>query len=46
MSWDEAYKQLERELGREPTIGEVQKRMLEIAEWKIQNEMQLDYSTF
>jgi len=38
MSWDEAYRQLEQELGREPTIGEVQKRMLEMAEWKIQNE--------
>jgi hypothetical protein len=32
MSWDEAYKQLEQELGREPTVDEVQRRMLETAE--------------
>jgi hypothetical protein len=37
MSWDEAYKQLERELGREPGPGEVQQRMLELAEGKIEN---------
>ena len=29
MSWDEAYKQLEQELGREPKPDEVQARMLE-----------------
>jgi len=38
MSWDEAYRQLKQELGREPNSGEVQKRLLEIAERKIQNE--------
>ena len=38
MSWDEAYRQLEEELGREPSSGEVQKRMLEIAERQIQKE--------
>jgi hypothetical protein len=38
MSWDETYRQLKQELGREPNSGEVQKEMLEIAERKIQNE--------
>jgi len=37
MSWDDAYKQLERELGREPSTGEVQVRMLEMAESKIES---------
>jgi hypothetical protein len=32
MSWDEAYNQLQQELGREPDSGEIQQRMLEIAE--------------
>lgn len=36
MSWDEAYIQLEQELGREPHSSEVQKRMLEIAQRKLQ----------
>lgn len=38
MSWDEAYRQLQQELGREPNSSEVQKRMLEIAQRKTQNE--------
>jgi hypothetical protein len=38
MSWDEAYRQLKQELGREPRNGEVQEKMLEIAERKIQKE--------
>jgi len=38
MSWDESYRQLKQELGREPNSGEVQKRMLEIAKRKIQKE--------
>jgi hypothetical protein len=36
MSWDNAYNQLEQELGREHTIDEVQRRMLEMAESRIQ----------
>lgn len=36
MSWDNAYNQLKQELGREPTIDEVQRRMLEMAEGRIQ----------
>ena len=32
MSWDEAYNQLQQELGREPDSGEIQRKMLEIAE--------------
>jgi hypothetical protein len=32
MSWDEAYNQLQQELGREPDSGEVQQKMLEIAD--------------
>ena len=31
MSWDEAYNQLQQELGREPNSGEIQQKMLEIA---------------
>ncbi len=38
MSWDEAYKQLKQELGREPNIGEVQKRMLEIVQGRMEEE--------
>jgi hypothetical protein len=38
MSWDEAYKQLKKELGREPRSDEVQKRMLEIAAQQILND--------
>jgi hypothetical protein len=36
MSWDEAYKQLEHELGRQPTSGEVQQKMLETARQKVE----------
>jgi len=32
MSWDEAYNRLKEELGREPGITEIQKKMLEIAQ--------------
>ncbi|MHC4214086.1 MAG: hypothetical protein ACYSWP_12005 [Planctomycetota bacterium] len=32
MSWDEAYNQLQQELGREPNSGEIQRKMLEIAQ--------------
>ena len=32
MSWDEAYNQLQHELGREPDSSEIQRKMLEIAE--------------
>jgi len=46
MSWDEAYIQLKQELGREPHSGEVQKRMLEIAQQKIQNECAIERSCF
>ena len=38
MSWDEAYRQLEQELGRQPSSGEVQKRMLEIVEGKTESD--------
>jgi hypothetical protein len=34
MSWDDAYRQLERELGRQPRSDEVQIRMLELAQGK------------
>ena len=37
MSWDDAYNQLEEELGRKPKIEEVQRRMLELADLDIQN---------
>jgi hypothetical protein len=36
MSWDDAYSQLEQELGREPYADEVQLKMLEIAVNRIQ----------
>ncbi|MHC4259639.1 MAG: hypothetical protein ACYSTF_04410 [Planctomycetota bacterium] len=36
MSWDEAYRQLKQELGREPHSSEVQRKMLEIAQQKLQ----------
>jgi hypothetical protein len=36
MSWDDAYNQLEQELGREPNADEVQRRMLEMAQSRIQ----------
>jgi hypothetical protein len=32
MSWDQAYNRLKEELGREPGITEIQKKMLEIAQ--------------
>jgi hypothetical protein len=38
MSWDEAHRQLEQEFGHEPCSGEVQKRMLEIAMSKTDDE--------
>jgi hypothetical protein len=31
MSWENTYNQLKKELGRVPTVDEVQRRMLEIA---------------
>lgn len=31
MSWEDTYNQLREELGRVPTVDEVQNRMLEIA---------------
>jgi hypothetical protein len=34
MSWDDAYRQLERELGRQPHSDEVQTKMLELAQGK------------
>ena len=37
MSWDDAYKELEQELGRKPNVVEVQQRLLEIFEAKIQD---------
>ena len=30
MSWDQIYRQLQKELGRAPTAEEVQRRLLEI----------------
>jgi len=36
MSWDDAYKELEQELGRKPRTDEVQVRMLELAEGKVE----------
>ncbi len=39
MSWDDAYNQLEQEFGREPTIDEVQRRMLEIAESRLAHDI-------
>ena len=36
MSWDDAYKQLEEQLGREPHADEVQSRMLELAQGKVE----------
>ena len=38
MSWDNAYKQLLKELGHEPTIHEVQEKMLKMAQSKLENE--------
>ena len=35
MSWDEIYKQLEDELGREPDSGEVQNRILEMLDGQL-----------
>ncbi len=35
MSCDNTYNQLERQFGREPTIDEVQRRMLEMAESRL-----------
>ena len=37
MTWDDAYKQLEQELGREPNVVEVQRRLLEMVEFSIQD---------
>ena len=31
MTWDDAYNQLEQELGRKPKMAEVQQRLLEMA---------------
>ena len=39
MSWDEIYRRLEDELGREPDSGEVQNRILEML-----NEQFIDIS--
>jgi hypothetical protein len=36
MSWDDAYNQLEQELGREPNVEEVQIKMLMIAKSRIE----------
>ncbi|MHC4501249.1 MAG: hypothetical protein ACYS21_19305 [Planctomycetota bacterium] len=38
MSWDDAYRELEQELGREPSSGEVQERMLRMVESKTERE--------
>jgi len=38
MSWDQAYKQLEVQFGREPTCHEVQRRMLEIAQAQVKQQ--------
>ena len=35
MNWDDAYNQLEQELGRKPKIVEVQQRVLEMANIRI-----------
>jgi hypothetical protein len=37
MTWDDAYKQLEQELGRKPKIEEVQQRLLEMIELSFQD---------
>ena len=37
MTWDDAFNQLEHELGREPKVVEVQQRMLDIFEIRIQD---------
>jgi len=39
MSWDEAYNQLRQELGREPDSGEIQQKMLEIAEEMLEQKL-------
>jgi hypothetical protein len=36
MSWDDAYRQLEQELGRQPRTDEVQIKMLELAQGKVE----------
>ena len=36
MSWDDAYRQLEQELGRQPRTDEVQVRMLEVAQGEVE----------
>ncbi|MHC4155290.1 MAG: hypothetical protein ACYST6_10270 [Planctomycetota bacterium] len=36
MSWDDAYRQLEQELGRQPRTDEVQIKMLEMAQGKVE----------
>lgn len=38
MSWDDIYKQLEQELGREPDSGEVQDRILEMLQTRYEDE--------
>ena len=43
MSWDDAYKQLEQELGRKPHADEVQQRLLEILENKNQDGEKATY---
>ena len=39
MSWDDIYKQLEQELGREPDSGEVQNRILEMLQAQHEEEV-------
>jgi hypothetical protein len=36
VSWDDAYKELEQQFGREPQADEVQMRMLELAQGKVE----------
>jgi hypothetical protein len=38
MSWDDAFNQLEQELGREPYVDEVQNKMLKIVESRINEQ--------
>ena len=39
MSWDDIYKQLEQELGREPDSGEVQNRILEMLQAQCEEQL-------
>jgi len=36
MSWDQAYNELRKKLGREPTVAEIQNKMLEIARARLE----------